>query len=122
MKNSHSYTDNHDVDEDNVTISVYGGLWNIGNSAGVTYRYVFDSPSKIQPGNASGRRHLGMFIYYTDWHDVDEDVMTIASHGCHRNMDSWAGVICRDAQYIPTDFGGYAASSTVEILILYGCS
>ena len=58
MKNSHSYTDNHDVDEDNVTISVYGGLWNIGNSAGVTYRYVFDSPSQIQPGNASGRRHL----------------------------------------------------------------
>ena len=60
MKNSHSYTDYHDVDEDNVTISVYGGLWNIGNSAGVTYRYVFDSPSRIQPGNASGRRHLKM--------------------------------------------------------------
>ena len=39
------YTDWHGVDEDNVTISVYGGLWNIGNSAGVTYRYVFDSPT-----------------------------------------------------------------------------
>ena len=56
-----------------------------------------------------------MIIYYTDGHDVDEDKVTITSHGCHQNMESWAGITCRDVQYIPTDFGGYAASSTVEI-------
>ena len=107
MKNSHSYTDNHDVDEDNVTISVYGGLWNIGNSAGVTYRYVFDSPSRIQPGNASGRRHLKMFIhYYTDKHNVDEDMVTINDYG--GNWNTWGisdatGVMCRVMNDTPID-------------------
>ena len=51
---------------------------------------------------------------HADPHNVDEDLTTIPSHGCHRNMDSWAGVICRDAQNIPTDFGGYAASSNMK--------
>ena len=63
MKNSHSYTDYHDVDEDNVTISVYGGLWNIGNSAGVTYRYVFDSPSSAWDTVASSNIQKNMKLY-----------------------------------------------------------
>ena len=102
MKNSHSYTDYHDVDEDNVTISVYGGLWNIGNSAGVTYRYVFDSPSRIQPGNASGRRTCKMFIHYTDFHNVDEDMVTISLYGSNWLHGSKAGISYRDTDESPT--------------------
>ena len=121
-ENSHSYTDNHDVDEDNVTISVYGGLWNLGNSAGVTYRYVFDSPSQIQPGNASGRRHLKMFIYYTDEHDVDEDLRTILIQGGNWPGTAMEGVVFRDMQRENFYHADGVASSTVEILILYGYS
>jgi hypothetical protein len=114
MKNSHSYTDNHDVDEDNVAISVYGGLWNLGNSAGVTYRYVFDSPSRIQPGNASGRRHLKMFIYYTDEHDVDENMMTIMNQSGMWLNGSMVGIVIRTMNDIPTSSPDYVASSNMQ--------
>ena len=114
MKKSHSYTDNHDVDEDNVTISVYGGLWNIGNSAGVTYRYVFDSPSWIQPGNASGRRHLEMFIYYTDEHDVDENMVTIMNQSGMWLNGSMVGITIRTMNDTSTSSPDYVASSDIK--------
>ena len=108
------YTDYHDVDEDNVTISVYGGLWNIGNSAGVTYRYVFDSPSWIQPGNASGRRHPKLIIYYTDWHDVDEDMRAIIAHDGVWNQGTMIGIMCRNLHNTPADSGYNVASSNMK--------
>ena len=41
----HSYTDFHDVDEDRRTISIQGGEWPAGNTAGIMVRFVIDSPS-----------------------------------------------------------------------------
>ena len=39
------YTDFHDVDEDGTTISIQGGEWPAGNTAGIMVRFVIDSPS-----------------------------------------------------------------------------
>ena len=39
-KKSHSYTDEHDVDEDLRTILAHGGFWTYDNTAGIMYRDV----------------------------------------------------------------------------------
>ena len=51
-----------------------------------------------------------LYIYYTDWHDVDEDVQTIAGYGGYwGNGDSGrAGVFKRDVFYTIT--------STIDIV------
>ena len=37
--------------------------------------------------------------YYTDWHDVDEELMTIASYGGHWDMTDWGGAVCRTVEF-----------------------
>ena len=64
-----------------MTIVHHGGEWWRGSNAGITHRDVAGEPSTISDVAASRRRHLKMFIYYTDWHDVDEDVRTISLQG-----------------------------------------
>ena len=52
-------------------------------------------------------------VYYTDQHDVDEDVRTITHQGGHWNayLESAAsGVMSRGMNYVPTDSGGSVAS------------
>ena len=39
------YTDYHNVDEDMVTITSYGGNWDWASDTGITLRYVQDTPS-----------------------------------------------------------------------------
>ena len=48
MKNSHSYTDNHTVDEDETTIAIHGGNWAYwfdGSFVGVMQRDLYSIPS-----------------------------------------------------------------------------
>jgi len=47
------YTDSHDVDEDKVTIVIYGGYWITDNIAGIGLRGMWDSPSTFDHGVAS---------------------------------------------------------------------
>ena len=54
------------------------------------------------PYVASRRRHLEMFIYYTDLHDVDEDIRTISNYGGRWLTETNAGVAYRDIRYDPT--------------------
>lgn len=63
------------------TISRYGGYWQSETIAGFTQRHVDNAPNNYYDIIASGRRHLKMIKYYTDEHNVDEDLRTLASQG-----------------------------------------
>ena len=54
----------HDVDEDLRTISAHGGWWNHVNDAGITSRWIIDTPTtSVSNDVASMCRHLRiMFI------------------------------------------------------------
>ena len=53
MKNSHSYTDYHNVDEDVLTVSEQGGFWTSETGAGIAYLYINFSPNTASDGVAS---------------------------------------------------------------------
>ena len=57
-----------------------------------------------------------IFLNYTDWQDVDEDMMTIA--GCGGNWNTWdkseaSGVMCRVMGDTPTTTSLTVASSYI---------
>lgn len=53
--------------------------------------------------------------YYTDTHDVDENVVTITAHGGYWTETRGSGVAFRAVNYTHTFTNGGVASSTVEI-------
>ena len=55
-----------------------------------------------------------MIIYYTDWHDVDEDMTTIPYYGGDWTNTN-AGIAHRHPFADPNSAGVVFASSTVEI-------
>ena len=116
------YTDYHSVDEDMMSISVCSGYCKFESFAGVTYRSINDAPTNSGDDAASRCRHPKLIKYYTDWHDVDEESMTISLHGGEWLAGSWTGVTYRFVTTISDVYDSYGsvASSTVEILILYG--
>ena len=63
-----------------------------------------------------------MIIYYTDYHNVDEDQTTIASHSGHWNVTSNAGITRRELYSTPTDAADDVASSNMQNMKLYGLS
>ena len=54
-------------------------------------------------------------IYYTDWHDVDEDRLTIPVYGCmwlgDRATSDGTGIYRRD-MYDPVDHASYTVASS----------
>ena len=55
-----------------------------------------------------------MCIFYTDWHDVDEDIRTIVSRGGSRDSGIATGVINQLLLNSPTNYIEYAASSNMK--------
>ena len=51
-----------------------------------------------------------MIIYYTDWHDVDEELRTFTRLGGHWNDASSAGIAYRFLYDAPTESGDGVAS------------
>jgi hypothetical protein len=49
-------------------------------------------------------------IYYTDWHDVDEDMRTIASYGGHYNAEGTVGIMDRNPSSNFTEVYEFVAS------------
>ena len=47
-------------------------------------------------------RHPKLIKYYTDWHDVDEDLRTILMHGGYWVHDVFTGIAHRDMEDSPT--------------------
>ena len=119
------YTDLHDVDEDLKTIAQHGGFGGDGNGNGITHRLVFDSQLDnlhVFSDVASMCRHPKLIKYCTDNHDVDEDLTTIPYCGGRWTYESRVGIAGRAMDNISSSAYPTAASSTVEILILYGYS
>ena len=59
---------------------------------------------------------------YTDYHDVDEGSKTIDRLGGRWSDNVGVGVVLRQMYDSPSYTAGTVASSTVEILILFGCA
>ena len=76
-----------------MTIVHHGGEWWRGSNAGITHRDVAGEPSTISDVAASKRRHLKMFIHYTDTHDVDEDMRTILACGGYATAGDAGGIV-----------------------------
>ena len=47
--------------------------------------------------------------YYTDYHDVNEDVRTITSYGGHYNAENTVGVMDRNPSSNPTEVHEFVA-------------
>jgi len=60
-----------------------------------------------------------MIIYYTDWHDVDEETRTITALGGYWFEYSFVGVMNRDVANAPTGSQDFVASSNMENVRLY---
>ena len=50
---------------------------------------------------------------YTDWHDVDEESVTIASQGANWTQNVVCGLVDRSLFDDPTNVFGYVASSNI---------
>ena len=63
-----------------------------------------------------------LIIYYTDWHGVDEDMVSIGQAGGGWGWEP-SGIMERDLDDFPTNSGDDVASRPPEmILIIYGLS
>ena len=54
-------------------------------------------------------------VYYTDFHGVDEDSMTIVDHGGDWTPNLWAGVMYRDVLHSPSYHADYVASRLIYL-------
>ena len=58
------YTDAHEVDEDERTISAHGGHWNFTSCVGIVNRHVLDSPSYTHDDVAS--RNISFILLFSN--------------------------------------------------------
>ena len=64
-----------------------------------------------------------MIIYYTDGHDVDEELMTITAYGgAWGDTLSGVGITIRTMDNAPTEAWDIVASSNIQNIELYGWS
>ena len=61
-----------------------------------------------------------IFLNYTDYHDVDENLRTISNYGGDWPAGNSAGVALRTPYDNPTDSGSGVASSDIQNIILHG--
>ena len=90
--------------------------------AGIALRHQAYTPTASGGDAASRRRHLKMFIYYTDEHDVDENMVTIMNQSGMWLNGSMVGITIRTMNDTPTSSPDYVASSDISKIdqILYG--
>ena len=60
-------------------------------------RYLYSIPTDSPDSGAASRcRHLKKIFNYTDYHDVDEDIATITSHGAQWSDTTAIGITRRE--------------------------
>ena len=84
----------------------YGGDWVNTTWAGITVRIMRDSPAHTLDFVASSNTCK----YYTDHHEVDEDLRTIAIAYAGRYQDMAAGQMVRDLYYVSDTVSDKVAS------------
>ena len=107
------YTDLHNVDEDETTISSQNGEWRDDVFTGITRRNLCDSSSNVHSHVAYERRHWKLIKYYTDRHDVDEDETSISLLGGNW-AESTTGIMCRGMNNLLFTLGPAVASSDMK--------
>ena len=55
-----------------------------------------------------------VFLNYTDWHDVDEEMRTISIQGGFWTEGEWVGITYRNVIDSSTTSGFYVASSNMK--------
>ena len=112
-----NYTDFHDVDEDLRTIMYQGGRWFNGSYAGIMHRGIDNSPTTSDIVALSNISRL--IKYYTDHHNVDEDLATIADVGGWWSHSDMAGITYRTMNNSSPDLlDGVASSNMRNSLII----
>ena len=53
--------------------------------------------------------------YYTDWHEVDEDMRAIIACDGVWNQGTMIGIACRNLHNTPADSGYYVASRLIYL-------
>ena len=116
------YTDGHDFNEDIRTISHLGGRWNFGSSCGLFRRVMADVPS--MPGDHVASRltiREAFCSSYTDWHEINEDSVTISISGGWLGLDSRCGLFFRNLADTPSNANdGFASRLTLRVSTLHG--
>lgn len=71
-----------------------------------------DCPLSLEAGNVAFTcRHLRNTLNYTDWNDVDEDMVTISNQGgYYSDGESVVGIVRRNVNYNLTGVGDIVAS------------
>lgn len=91
------YTDMHDTNEDIRNISDFGGRWHHGLFCGMFYRQLRNAPQFVSGVDASRliikTTHPSQ---YTDFHNINEDRLTIPGHGGRWNSGLSGGIFDRD--------------------------
>ena len=97
----------------------YGGDWVNTTWAGITVRIMRDSPTHTLDFVASSNTCK----YYTDHHEVDEDLRTIAIAHAGRYQDMAAGQMVRDLYYVSDTISDKVASEKKNKLLSHSsCS
>lgn len=87
----------NDVDEDLEAIAHQGGRWIYDDEAGLMMRFLNNPPDYSTVNVASEYVDIsGLIIYYTDWHDVDENAITVSSQIGAWGDESRAGLTARN--------------------------
>lgn len=113
MQKNHCHTDGHNVDEDKMTVNNHGGAWSYKDTAGVILRYMNDSPTDSYNHVASTCRHPKLVIYYTDEHNVDEDLQAIPMQGAEWAAGRFAGMFKQNLYLNNTHTSVAVASSDI---------
>ena len=98
-----------------MTIFDHSGHWSYNNAVGITIRHMHDPTDCTYPWVASICRHPKLIKYYTDEHDVDEDLRTIASCNGNWPNENLAGVTFRHMNDIHINTYNFVASVQKKI-------
>ena len=89
---------------------MHGGRWIAEGGIGVALRLMAGTSTDLSDTVASRCRHPKLIKYYTDAHNVDEDLTAISRDGGWWNHETQAGAAHRDL-YHPSTFNTYYVAS-----------
>ena len=76
-------------------VSIHGGRWLARNTGGITTREMIFASSISSDHVAPKCRHPETIKYYTDFHHVDEELMTSSEQGGRYGMGHETGIMIR---------------------------
>ena len=97
---------------------MYNGRWGNETNAGAVRRDL-DRDSSHTSDFVASSDISKLIVYCLEFHDVDEDVKSMARHG-GRWADDTTGIMRRYLKEIPSEDVSHVASSNIQNIELYG--